>query len=154
MLTFPHVGCRDCGVVRQVNITFADEHRSYTRAFERYVLDLSKMITIHDVAQHLNVGWDMIKDIQKCHLMQHYSKPTLKHLRFLAVDEIAVAKEHRYLTVVLDLESGAVVFVGDGKGGDSLKPFFKRLRRSKAKIEAIAIDMSPAYTTSNQEESS
>ena len=39
------------------------------------------------------------------------------------------------------------VFVGDGKGSDSLEPFFKRLRRSGANIEAVAIDMSPAYIT-------
>ena len=48
-------------------------------------------------------------------------------------------------TVVLDLESGAVVFVGDGKGGEALKPFWRRLRRCRAKVEAVAMDMSPAY---------
>src|SRR5262249_17356096 len=60
-------------------------------------------------------------------------------------DEIAVAKGHRYLTVVMDLESGAVVFVGDGKGADALKPFWKRLRSSKAQIEGVAMDMSGGY---------
>ena len=43
------------------------------------------------------------------------------------------------------LESGAIIFVGNGKGGDALKPFWKRLRRCHARIEAAAIDMSPAY---------
>jgi transposase len=52
---------------------------------------------------------------------------------------------HRYLTVVLDLKSGAVVFVGDGKGAAALEPFCKRLRRPKVRIEAVATDMSPAY---------
>jgi len=47
--------------------------------------------------------------------------------------------------VVLDMESGAVVFVGDGKGAEALIPFWKKLRRSRAKIKAVAIDMSPAY---------
>ena len=65
-----------------------------------------------------------------------------QHLRAIAIDEIAVGKGHRYLTVVLDLVSGAVVFVGDGKGVDALKPFWKRLRPSGAKIEAVATDMS------------
>jgi transposase len=88
---------------------------------------------------------DLIKDIQKRDLSRRYAKPKLKHLRYIAIDEIAVAKGHRYLTVVMDLESGAVVFVGDGKGGDALKPFWKRLRPSKAKIEAVAMDMSRAY---------
>jgi transposase len=46
---------------------------------------------------------------------------------------------------VLDLESGAVVFVGDGKGADALKPFWKRLRPSRARIQAVAMDMSAAY---------
>ena len=74
-----------------------------------------------------------------------YAKPKLKHLRAIAIDEIAVARGHRYLTVVMDLESGAVVFVGDGKGADALKPFWKRLRPSGAQIEAVAMDMSAAY---------
>ncbi|HVS38257.1 MAG TPA: ISL3 family transposase, partial [Gemmataceae bacterium] len=49
------------------------------------------------------------------------------------------------LTVVLNLLSGAVVFVGDGKGVEALKPFWKRLRRARARIAAVATDMSAAY---------
>ncbi len=145
VLPIPRVECRVCGVVRQVKIPFADPRRSYTKSFERYALELSRSMTIRDVAFHLNVGWDLIKEIQKRDLLRRYAKPKLKHLRYIAIDEIAVAKGHRYLTVVMDLESGAVVFVGDGKGADALKPFWKRLRPSKAKIEAVAMDMSVAY---------
>ena len=47
--------------------------------------------------------------------------------------------------MVLDIESGAVVLIGDGKGADALISFWKRLKSSGAKIEAVAIDMSPAY---------
>src|SRR6478672_51861 len=145
VFSIPRVACQACGVVRQVKLQFADPRRTYTRAFERYALELSRSMTILDVARHLGVSWDIIKDIQKRQLSRRYAKPKLKHLRQIAIDEIAVAKGHRYLTVVLDLESGAVVFVGDGKGSDALKPFWKRLRRCKAKIAAVAMDMSPAY---------
>jgi transposase len=141
----PRVACQRCGVIRQVAVDFADPRRTYTKAFERYALELSRRMTILDVARHLGVSWDIIKDIQKRDLSRRYAKPKLKGLRRIAIDEIAVFKGHRYLTVVLDLESGAVVFVGDGKGGDALKPFWKRLRRCKAKVEAVAMDMSPAY---------
>ena len=144
-LPIPRVECLACGVVRQVKVPFADPRRSYTSAFERYALELSRRMTIRDVAMHLDVSWDVIKDIQKRDLGRRYAKPKLKHLRRIAIDEIAVAKGHRYLTVVLDLDSGAVVFVGDGKGADALKPFWKRLRPSKARIEAVAMDMSAAY---------
>jgi transposase len=145
VLPIPRVECSACGAVRQVKVPFADPRRSYTKSFERYALELSRSMTILDVAHHLDVSWDLIKDIQKRDLSRRYAKPKLKHLRYLAIDEIAVAKGHRYLTVVMDLESGAVVFVGDGKGADALKPFWKRLRPSGAKIEAVAMDMSAAY---------
>ena len=102
-------------------------------------------MTIRDVAKHLGVSWDMIKDIQKRDLSRRFAKPKLKYLRQIAIDEISIAQGHRYLTVVLDLDSGAVAFVGDGKGAKALKPFWKRLKGSKAKIEAVALDMSPAY---------
>jgi transposase len=144
-LPIPRVQCQDCGVVRQVKVPFADPRRSYTRSFERYALELGRRMTIRDVAMHLGVSWDVIKDIQKRDLSHRYAKPKLKHLRHIAIDEIAVAKGHRYLTVVMDLHSGAVVFVGDGKAAKALTPFWKRLRGSKAKIEAVAMDMSKAY---------
>jgi transposase len=145
ILPIPWVECRVCGLVRQVEVPFAEPRRSYTKSFERYVLELSRSMTILDVAHHVDVGWDLVKDIQKRDLSRRYAKPKLKHLRAIAIDEIAVAKGHRYLTVVMDLESGAVVFVGDGKGADALKPFWKRLRPSGAKVQAVAMDMSGAY---------
>ena len=145
VLAVPRVECRSCGAVRQVRIRFADPRVSYTRSFKRYALELSRHMTIQDVAEHLGISWDVIKEIQKKDLQRRFGKVKLKHLRQIAIDEISTAKGHRYLTVVLDLESGAVVHVGEGKGGDALKDFWIRLRRSRAKIEAVATDMSPAY---------
>jgi transposase len=144
-LPIPRVECLACGAVRQVAVPFADPRRSYTRSFERYALELGRRMTIRDVAVHLGVGWDLIKDMQKRDLSRRFAKPKLKHLRHIAIDEISIGKGHRYLTLVLDLETGGVVFLGDGKAGDALKPFWKRLRPSGAKIEAVAMDLSAAY---------
>jgi transposase len=145
------IECRACGIIRQVKIAFADERRSYTKAFERYALELSKYMTISDVAKHLGVSWDTIKDIQKRFLQRRFSKPKLNNLKLIAIDEITIGRGHRYLTVVLDLISGAVVFVGDGRGANSLKPFFRRLKACHAHIEAVAMDMSPSYISSVKE---
>jgi len=139
------VVCFRCEITRQVKVPFADPWRTYTHAFERYVLDLSRFGTIQDVADHLDVSWDIVKDIQKRHLVKKYSKPKLKNLKEIAIDELAIGKGHRYFTLVLNLRSGAVVFVGDGKGAEALAPFWKRLRGSGAKVRAVASDMSKAY---------
>jgi transposase len=141
----PRVLCFNCGSVRQINLAFADPKKHYTRTFERYALDLSKHMTIQDVAQHLGVSWDTIKDIQARSLQKRFGKPKLHKLRQIAIDEISIGKGHRYLTVVLDLLSGAVVFVGDGKGVAALEPFWARLGRARHKIKAVATDLGKAY---------
>lgn len=144
-LKVPRVFCFGCGNVRQVKVPFADPKKHYTRSFERYALELSRRMTIKDVADHLLVSWDTIKEIQAKHLQRRFGQPKLHKLKQIAIDEIHIGKGHRYLTVVLNLLTGAVVFVGDGKGVEALKPFWKRLRRARAKIEAVATDMSSAY---------
>ncbi len=145
LLAIQRVWCVACDVVRQVRIGFADQRRSYTRSFERYALELLRHMTIQDVAQHLGVSWDVIKDIEKRNLKKRFSRPKLRKLKRIAIDEISIGRGHQYLTIVLDLITGAVVFVGDGKGSDALAPFWTKLKRSRAKIKAVAIDMSPAY---------
>lgn len=76
-------------------------------------------MTIKDVAEHLGVSWDIAKDIQKRHLARHYAKPALADVRQIAIDEINVGRGYRFLTLVLDLESGAVLYVGQGKKAET-----------------------------------
>jgi transposase len=144
-LPVQRVECGECGSLRQVSIGFADERRTYTKAFERYVLDLSCHMTMLDVARHLGVSWGLVKDIQKRNLERRFRNPDIRKLERIAIDEISIGKHHKYLTVVLDLKTGAVVYVGDGRGADALDPFWKRIDRCKVKLTAIAIDMSPSY---------
>lgn len=139
------LGCKDCGRVRQEKLCFADSKKSYIKNMKHYIIDLSEVMTIQDIANHLGMQWDTIKEIQKDALAKKYGKPDLSKVKYIAIDEIAVKKGHNYQTIVMDLRSGAVIFVGDGKDAASLKPFWKRLKRSGAKIEAVAMDMSVAY---------
>jgi transposase len=141
----PKVECQKCGVRRRVEVGFAESKRRHTRSFERYVIELLAFMTPMDVARHLQISWDLANDIQKRRLQRHFAKPKLKHLRRIAIDEIHLGMRHRFVTLVLDLDNGAVVFVGQGKGEDALNPFWKRLRSARAKIQAVATDMSPAF---------
>jgi transposase len=141
----PKVECQACGLRRRVEVTFAEPMRRHTRSFDRYVSELLQFMTPQDVARHLDISWDLANDIQKRRLGRRFERPKLKHLKQIAIDEIHLGKRHRFITLVLDLDSGAVVFVGQGKGADALKPFWKRLKSARAKIRAVATDMSPAY---------
>ena len=141
----PRIGCASCGIVRRIELRIAEPRRRHTKAFERFVLALTKAMTMLDVSRLLGVGWDVVKDILKRHLHRRFGSPSLAGLEYIAIDEISVRKGHKYLTLVMDLRSGKVVFVGDGRGADSLKPFWERLKRTQAKIRAVATDMSAAY---------
>ena len=102
-------------------------------------------MTIQDVAHYLSVSWDTIKDIQARYLHRRFDKPKLSKLKRIAIDEIYLGSRSGYLTIVMDLDSGAVVEVAEGKHAQALTSFWKRLRCSRAKVEAVATDMGLAY---------
>ena len=141
----PRVQCRKCGCVRRIKLSIAQPRRWHTRKFERYVQSLARMMTMLDVSTLLGIGWDTVKDIFKRDLKHRFENPNLSKLKYIAIDEISVRKGHKYITLVMDLKSGAVVFVGDGKGAAALQPFWSRLKHSKATIKAVATDLSAAY---------
>lgn len=148
--SLPRVECRQCGVVRQIQIGFADFRRRFTKGWAKYALQLTRIMTIKDVALQLNVSWDVIKELKKTYLQHQFAQLSLKDVRRIAIDEICIGKGHRYLTLVMDLDSGAIIFVGEGKSAESLAPFWRKLKRRRGQIEAVAIDMSAAYISAVQ----
>jgi transposase len=106
---------------------------------------LLEAITVQDVATRLKMNWNTVKEIDKVYLKKHFSKPRLCDAKYLAMDEFAVSKGHTYKTVVLNLETSQVLYIGDGRNTGVLDDFFKRLKSARAKIKAVAIDMWPVY---------
>ncbi len=102
-------------------------------------------MTVSDLAALTGLGWDTVKNIIKAKLEKDYGHPRLKELKRLSIDEIYLGRTQRFFTLVIDLDTGRIVWVARGRGGDTLTKFWRALRLSKAKIEAVAMDMSPAY---------
>lgn len=90
-------------------------------------------------------------EIEKEYLGKHFANPSIKGVKYIAIDELATKKGQVCMTVVLDLETGYVLFVGEGKDQSALLPFWKRIRRCRVQIKAVATDMSPAYTAAVKE---
>lgn len=147
----PRIFCPKCNCVRQINTVIAQPRKSYTRSFARYVVALSGVMTLKDIAVFLGVGWDLVKDIVKSRLARRFSNPPLRNVRYIAIDEISIRKGHKYITIVLDLEKGNVLFVGNGKGSEALMPFWQRVKQSKCQILAVSTDLGPAYISATLE---
>lgn len=88
---------------------------------------------------------DTVKDIHSRHLEYHYAPPSLDGVDCIGIDEFAVREGHIYKTIVVDLRSGRILHVGEGKGADALKGFWKRIKR---KIKYVAKDLSAAFISS------
>lgn len=141
----PRLECKHCEQVLNAVLPNVVPLCQYTKSFARLSIDLRKMMTIRDVARYLGVSDTMIRGIDKKYLQRNFSKPRLRDLKIIAIDEIYVGRKQKFLTIVINWETGAIVFAGEGKGEKALKPFWKRLRGSRAKINAVATDMSSAY---------
>src|ERR1035438_4421703 len=102
-------------------------------------------MTITDLAIVTGLGWGTVKDMVKKRLQKDYGAPRLKDLKHLSIDEIYLGRRRKYYTLVLDLDSGRIVWVANGRGGDALRKFGRARRCSRAKIKAVAMDMSAAY---------
>ena len=75
-------------------------------------------MTIEDLSKNLQVSWGLLKRIDKSYLAQHFSKPRLKEVRWIGIDEFSIKRGHKYQTVVVDLFSGRVLYVGDGRSSN------------------------------------
>jgi transposase len=102
-------------------------------------------MTLTDVAELTLLSWDAVKNITKSHLAKDYGKPALRGVRYLGIDEVHLGKKTRYYTIVLDLEDGRILWAKPGRGKEALRGFWRRLRVAKARIRAVATDMSAAY---------
>jgi transposase len=124
---------------------FCPAYAHYTKTLSRFVYGVSRVMTLSDVADLTLLSWDTVKSIVKTHLARDYGKPVLQGVHFLGIDEIHLGKKKRFYTIVIDLEDGRIIWAKPGRGKAALRGFWRRLRQARAKIRAVAIDMSGAY---------
>ena len=138
--------CSDCGSFAHEYLDFIPREKvHYTRAVERWVLELRSEMSIQAIANYLGLHWHTVKNIEKNHLEKKYKHIRLKDVEHIGIDEVYVGKK-KFLTIVRDMISGAVLFIGEGKGGDALEGFAKKLKHSKCNIKAVAVDLAPSYS--------
>ena len=134
--------CAHCQGIHIEDLELFHPYLRVTTRLARYIYQLCELMTVSEVAQHLDIDWKTVKNIDKFYLERDYGQPDLKGLRILAIDEISIRKGHNYLTIVLDFLTGRVVFVGKNRKAKTLKRFFNQLSSGqRKKIEAVAMDM-------------
>ena len=138
--------CSNCQRISIEELELFHPYLRVTRRLATYIHHLCKVMTVTEVAQHLQLDWKTVKEIDKQYLEAHYGQPNYDGLRILAVDEISLRKGHKYLTIVLDYETGRVIHVAKDRKTKTLNRFFNRLSaKQKKSIEAVVMDMWDPY---------
>jgi transposase len=138
--------CAGCAGIHAEAQDFVEPYARVTRRLARYIYELCKVLTVQDVARHLDLDWKTVKAIDQHFLEEEFGETDCSGLRILAIDEISLRKRHHYLTVVMDYETGRVVWLGEGRSEATLSGFFRGMSdEQREKIEAVAMDMWDPY---------
>lgn len=147
------IGARDRRVEQ---LAFVDTGARYTQRLAELVSALCRHLPISAVSRWTGLAWRTVKEMDCAHLratLPALHPRDISGVRVLGVDEVARAKGHDYVTVVYDLDTGGLLWVGHGKSADSLSVFLADLSQECADgIEAVAMDMGPAYQAAVREQ--
>jgi transposase len=140
------VSCRDCGV-RVEAVPFARPGARHTRAFDELVAWLAQQMAKTPLCRLLRIGWETVGRICTRVLVERLGAERFRGLRRIGIDEVSYRRGHRYLTLVVDHDSGRVVWVSEGaRAKQSLDGFLAALGpEGAASIEAVSLDMAPGY---------
>jgi transposase len=123
----PRVSCRDHGVV-VAQVPWARHGAGHTRVFDDTVAWLVTQASKSATSELLRVSWRTVGSIVDrvvADLDRHIDR--FDGLRRIGIDEISYKRGHRYLTVVVDHDSGRLVWAAPGRDAATLDAFFERL---------------------------
>ena len=139
--------CSHCKTRETEHIPFLSHPKArMSKALERTILEMRQYASVQDIAKHFHLRWHAIKELEKKLLKKRYSHIQTAHIKAIGIDEIHVGNgkaDSQYLTIVRDLNSGAVIHVGEGKGIPALEGALKKLKKSKLRV--VTMDMANAY---------
>ena len=137
--------CPRCGPTVEA-VPWLDRYQRMTHRLAESIAQLSAVLPIKHVATWFRVGWDTVKQIDQRALERRLGPVDLRHVRVIAIDEFAIQRGHRYATVVVELPTKRVLWVGRGRDRAALRAFFALLRpEGCTRLEAVVMDMSSAY---------
>ena len=132
---------------RQELIPWAHASAQVTYRFEVLALHYCQAMTQLQAAQLLGVSKSTLSDIIHRTIERLRHGHGIRSLRTIGIDEVSYHNGKRYATVVYDLDKGCVVWIGQGKGRDTIDMFFQNHLSAfqRKSIQFASCDMSEAY---------
>jgi len=141
----PRVRCAEHGV-RQVRVPWAEPMSRFTALFERLAIDVLLETSISGATNILGLSWDEAHHLMERAVARGLARRPHAAPRHMGIDEKAIAKGHRYVTMVCDLDEGHVLEVAEDRTAASLTQCLGQFSMNDlAEVEAFAMDMWEPY---------
>ena len=137
----PRVECAEHGVV-VASVPWARHNAGFTRAFEDQAAWLATHTSKTAVRELLRIAWVTVgRIISRVVAERGAGVDPLDGLVRIGIDEISHQKGQRYLTVVVDHDSGRLVWARPGRDRKTLAAFFDDLGEQRcAQIRLVSAD--------------
>jgi len=140
------VECPRCGV-RVEDFPWAEPWARVTTALSNAVAVLARELSWQGTARQYGLNWKSVATIVKRAVqygLRHRKRPPV---HVIGIDEVSRRKGQVYLTVVYDLERRVLLWVGDDRTEEAVRPFFTKEmgpRRCQT-LQVVCMDMWAAY---------
>jgi transposase len=136
------------GIIRQVKTPWEGVVPGFTLLMEAFVLQLARSMPIRQIAKLIGATDNRLWRLLRRYVEKALEQQNLSKLSQIGIDETAVLRGHKYITLFVDLKERKTVFVTEGKGSETLQSFSAELvaRGGHAEnIQVVSQDMSPAF---------
>lgn len=141
------VDCGRCGVVTE-RVPWADGKNRTCKVYRTFLARWAKRLSWTEVAEIFQTNWGVVHRAVKWVVDYGLTNRALEGIESIGVDEIAVWKGHKYLTVVYQIDNGTrrLLWVARERTEESLRGFFDLLGPSRTgALRFVASDMWKPY---------
>jgi len=140
------VECPRCGV-RVEDFPWAEPWARVTTALSNAVAVLARELSWQGTAREYGLNWKSVATIVKRAVqygLKHRRRPPV---HWIGMDEVSRRKGQVYLTVVYDLERRVLLWVGDDRTEEAVRPFFTQEmgKRRCQTLRVVCLDMWATY---------
>ena len=135
------------------HIPYCSDHHRITKELEAYVCDLLALgtYTNKQVAELCGLHQHTVKAIDKRRLESLYVKDgklvkPKRYARFLGIDEFKLHDGHQYATHIIDMATGHVLWIAQGKKKKVVYDFIEHVGMDWMRhVDAVALDMNSDF---------
>ena len=144
--------CPECGKTVHPSLPFQAAGHRITQPLWNYVHDLCAHGFTHVDIQYLTgVDRHIIKEIDKARLLEMFThdgrlrKPE-RQAKILGIDEFKLHKGHKYATQIMDLETGHILYLAEGKTKKVVYDFISFVGEDWMQgVHAVCCDMNAGF---------